>query len=112
MPCPKCRKEGIEPGDAFCRHCGFALVPPAPVPERAVGIAEKTPIAVTNSDASKWLQVFGAAMFLIAAVFATIFAYSIGLPNFGGSVLPWLLGALMLVGVVLGFIGFELRRAH
>jgi ribosomal protein L37E len=107
MLCPKCGKEGVEPGDAFCRHCGFSLS--TPVPESALGAAEKKSIAVTDWDASKGLLVFGAAMFLIIGFIALVVGHSMGLPNFAGTVLPWLAGALMLVGLVMMFLGFELR---
>ncbi|HVB86901.1 MAG TPA: zinc ribbon domain-containing protein [Candidatus Dormibacteraeota bacterium] len=112
MLCPKCGKEGIEPGDAFCRHCGFALAPTTSVTQRVVGIAEKRPVSMADSDASKGLQTFGVAILLVTLLIATVVAYSIGLPNFGGSVLPWLMGALLLAGLVMLVIGFELRRTH
>jgi hypothetical protein len=107
MLCAKCGKEGIEPGDAFCRHCGFPLAAPA----GTVGIAEKQPVTQADSDASKGLEMFGAAIFVVAWFFATVIAFSVGLPTFSGTVLPWLSGAVMLVGVVMLFIGFELRHA-
>jgi hypothetical protein len=112
MVCPKCGKEGIEAGDAFCRHCGFSLATPTSVPERAAGVAEKEPAEMANSDASKGLLLFGAAMFLIAGFIALVVGYAMGLPNFAGSVLPWLAGALMLVGLIMFLVGFGLRRAH
>ena len=112
MICPKCGREGIERGDAFCRHCGFSLATSTSVPERAVGVAEKRPATAANSDASKGLLIFGAAMFLISGLIALVVGYAMGLPNFAGSVLPWLAGGLMLVGLVMMFVGFGLRRAH
>jgi len=112
MVCPKCGKEGIEPGDAFCRHCGFSLATLTSVPERAAGVAEKKAVEEASSDASKGLLFFGAAMFLITGLIALVVGYAMGLPNFAGSVLPWLAGGLMLVGLVMAFIGFGLRRAH
>jgi hypothetical protein len=107
MLCAKCGKEGVEAGDAFCRHCGFSLA----APQGTVGIAEKQPVAATDSDASKGLEMFGAAIFVLAWFFATVVAFSVGLPSFAGSVFPWLSGAFMLVGLVMLFIGFELRHA-
>lgn len=107
MLCAKCGKEGIEAGDAFCRHCGVPLAAPA----GTVGIAEKQPVTQADSDAGKGLEMFGAAIFVVAWFFATVIAFSVGLPAFSGTVLPWLSGAVMLVGVVMLFIGFELRHA-
>ena len=110
MVCPKCGKDGVESGDAFCRHCGFSLATPASRPERAV--TEKKPAPVTQSDAGKGLQILGGVIFVIAALFGPAVAIWVGLPTFGGSVLPWLSGALMVVGLVMGFIGYKLRHAH
>ncbi|MGA8185201.1 MAG: zinc ribbon domain-containing protein [Terriglobia bacterium] len=112
MVCPKCGKEGAEPGDVFCPHCGFSLATPTSVPERAVGLAQKKPGTVTNSDASKGLQLFGTAIFVVAALLAPAVALWVGLPNFGASVLPWLFGAIMVVGLVMIFIGYKLRHGH
>jgi hypothetical protein len=112
MVCPKCGKEGLEPSDAFCRHCGFSLATPTSAPERTAGVAEKKPVPVTNSDAGKGLQFFGAAVFVVTALFAPAVAVWVGLPNFGASVLPWLSGALMVVGLVMIIIGSKLRHAH
>jgi hypothetical protein len=112
MVCPKCGKEGPEPGDAFCRHCGFSLATPTPAPARAAGVAEKKPVELVSSDASKGLAIFGAAVFLVAGFIALVVGYAMGLPNFAGSVLPWLAGGLMLVGLVMMFVGFGLRHAH
>jgi ribosomal protein L37E len=110
MLCPKCGKEGAEAGDAFCRHCGFSLATRTSAP--GVRITEKKPVTVADSGASKGLEIFGAAIFVVAWFFATIVAFSLGLPNFAGSVLPWLSGAIMLVGLVMLFVGFELRHSH
>ena len=108
MLCAKCGKEGIEAGDAFCRHCGLSLA----AAHVTGGIAEKQPVTSADSDASKGLGIFGTAIFIVAWFFATIVAVAVGLPSFAGSVLPWLLGAVMLVGLVMLFIGFELRLAE
>jgi hypothetical protein len=110
MRCPKCGIEGIEAGDVFCRHCGVSLVQTS-APETAVGIAEKKAVAETDSDGSKGLEKFGVGIFVVAWFIATIVAFAMGLPDFSGSVLPWLSGAMMLVGLVMLFIGFELRHA-
>lgn len=112
MFCPKCNKEGVEPGDTFCRHCGFSLVTLTSVPERAVGIAKKKTVTVRNLDASKGLELFGAAIVVIVALIVFAVAPLMGWLTFGGSVLPWLSGALTLVGLVMIFIGFELRSAR
>lgn len=112
MICPKCGKEGLESGDAYCRHCGFSLATSTSAPERAVGVAHKEPVTVKNSDAGKGLQFLGGAIFVVAALLAPAVAVWMGLPNFGASVLPWLSGAIMVVGLVMIFIGFKLRHAH
>jgi uncharacterized membrane protein len=103
MLCAKCGKEGVEAGDAFCRHCGFSLA--------TVEITEQKAATPADSDASKGLEMFGAAIFVVAWFFATVVAFSVGLSSFAGSVFPWLSGAFMLVGLVMLFIGFELRHA-
>jgi hypothetical protein len=110
MVCPKCGKEGLEPGDAFCRHCGFSLATPASAPESAV--TEKKPAPVAQSDAGKGLQILGGVIFVIAALFGPAVAIWVGLPTFGGSVLPWLSGSFMVVGLVMAYIGYRLRHAH
>lgn len=112
MVCPKCGKEGIEPGDAFCRHCGFALATPTSAPESAASVSENKSVELTSSGASKGLLLFGAAIFLIAGLVALIVGYAMGLPNFAGTVLPYLAGGLMLVGLVMMFVAFGLRHAH
>jgi hypothetical protein len=112
MVCPKCGKEGVEPDDAFCRRCGFSLATSPSVPARAVGVTAGKPVTATNSDAGKGLQLFGGAIFVVAALFTPAIAIWVGLPSFGGSVLPWLSGALMAVGLVMIFIGSKLRHAH
>jgi len=112
MVCPKCGKEGSEPGDAFCRHCGFSLAIPAFVPESAVGVAQKKPVTVTSPDDSKGLLLFGAAIVVMVPIFVFAVAPWMGWLNFLGSVLPWFAGALTMVGLVVMFIGFELRRVH
>jgi len=99
MICPKCGQEGIEPGDAFCRHCAFSL-------------AEKKPIPAANLDASKGLELFGATMILIVLLFIFAVAPWMGWIEFVSSALPWFSGAITLVGLVMIFIGFGLRRAH
>ena len=109
MRCPKCGIEGIETGDVFCRHCGISVVQ-TPVPETAAGMTEKK--AAAEKGANKGLEKFGVAIFVVAWFIATIVAFSMGLPEFSGSVLPWLSGAMMLVGLVMLFIGFELRHAE
>ena len=111
MLCAKCGKEGIEADDAFCRHCGFSLTARTSARESAVGVTERKPATLTDSDGGKGLEVFGAAILVVAWFFATIIAFSMGLASFSGSVLPWLSGAAMLVGLVMLFIGFELRHA-
>jgi ribosomal protein L37E len=110
MLCPKCGEQGIESGDAFCRHCGFVISTRTSVPATANVV--KTSAAATDSDASKGLEVFGVAIFAVAWLIATVIAFSMGLPSFSGTVLPWLSGAVMLVGFVMLFIGFELRHSH
>lgn len=98
MICPKCGKEGPESGDVFCRHCGFSLA--------------KHPVTVTNSDASKGLELFGAAIIVVVALLTFAIAPLMGWLNFVGGVLPWFSGSLTLVGVAMIFIGFRLRPAH
>jgi hypothetical protein len=110
MVCPKCGKDGVDSSDAFCRHCGFSLATQASVPGRAAN--EKKPVTATDTDAGKGLQLFGGAIFVVTALFAPAVAIFVGLPNFGASVLPWVSGALMLVGLGMFFIGSKLRHAH
>jgi hypothetical protein len=113
MICPKCQKAVVETGDDFCRHCGFSLAAPTPAPEMAAGVSEAqfAAMVATDSDGGEGLEIFGIAIFIVAWFFATFIAVSMGLPDFGASVLPWLSGALMLVGLVMLFMGFELRKS-
>jgi hypothetical protein len=110
MVCPKCGKDGVDAGDAFCRHCGFSLATQASVAGRAVN--ERKPVAATDSDGGKGLQYLGGAIFVVTALFAPAVAIAVGLPSFGASVLPWVAGALMMVGLGMFFIGSKLRHAH
>jgi ribosomal protein L37E len=111
MICSRCGKEGIEPGDAFCRHCGFSVATQTSTPEGAA-VAEKKRFMVRNRDASKGLELFGVAIFAVVSILVLVVASSIGWPTFGGSVLPWLAGAVMLVGLAMIFIGLELHHAR
>jgi hypothetical protein len=99
MICPKCSKEGIETGDLFCRHCGLSLATPGSV-------------TATDSDPGKGLQLFGAAIIIIVALFAFAVAPLMGWLNFVASALPWFSGALTLVGFAMILIGFGLSHAH
>jgi len=112
MVCPKCGKEGTEPGDDFCRHCGFSLATPSLVPESAVGVAGKKSVTVTNSDGGSGLLIFGAAILVMVPLFILAVAPWMGWLNFVASVLPFAAAAVTLVGLVLLFIGFGLRHAH
>lgn len=112
MVCPKCGKEDIGPRDAFCRHCGFCFATSALLPESAGGVVEKKSVTGANSGASTGLQLFGAAILVMVPFVVLAVAPWIGWLNFVGSVLPFLFGALTLVGLALIFIGFELRRVH
>ena len=112
MVCPKCGKEGIDPGDAFCRYCGFSLATPASAPQGAPGVAEKKSVTARDTDAGKGLQILGGAIFVVVALLAPGVAVLTGLSNFHASVLPWLATSLMLVGLALAFIGTRLRHAR
>lgn len=112
MVCPKCGKEDIESTDAFCRHCGFALAAPTQVAQRAAGAAEKKPVTAANRDAGKGLELLGAAIIVLTVIISLGLATLLGFATFVASVLPWVTGAFMMVGLVMIFIGFELRPAH
>ena len=112
MVCIKCGKEGLEAGDAFCRHCGISLATPTSATRRALGIAEKKPVTAAVSDGGKGLQILGGVIFAVVALLAPAVAVLIGLPNFAASILPWLAGSLMLVGLGMAFIGTKLRHAR
>lgn len=112
MVCPNCGKEGIESTDAFCRRCGFALATPTSVAEHAAGVVEKKPVTAVNRDASRGLELLGAAIIVLTAIISFGVATLLGFATFVASVLPWVTGALMMVGLVMIFIGFELRPAH
>jgi zinc-ribbon domain len=112
MVCPNCGKEGIERGDAFCRHCGLSLPTPASVPQGGAGVAQKKPVTETNATPGEGLQLLGGAILVLIALLVFAVAPLMGWPSFGASVLPWLSGAGMLAGLVLIFVGFGLRRAH
>ena len=112
MVCAKCGKEGLDPSDAFCRHCGFSLATSTSAPGRAVGVAAKQPAAAANSDAGKGLQILGGVIFVVVALLAPAVAVFVGLSSFGESVFPWVAGSLMLVGLGMAFIGTKMRHAH
>jgi hypothetical protein len=112
MVCVKCGKQGIDSGDAFCRHCGFSFATPRAAPGCAACVAEEEPGMAAVSDGGKGLQILGGTIFVLAALLGPAVAVLIGLPNFGASVLPWVAGSLMLVGLGMAFIGTSLRHAH
>lgn len=112
MVCPNCGKQNVEPADAFCRHCGSSLATSASAPKSAPGVTEKKSVTATDSDPGKGLLLLGAAIVLLVPLFVFAVAPWMGWLDFLGSVLPWFSGALTLVGLVVMFIGFELRRAH
>lgn len=112
MICPQCRKDGIELGDSFCRHCGFSVPKSISVPESAGVITENKPAAATGSSTGKGLGLLGAAMFFFVAIFVIAAAPLMGWSNFGDSALPWVSGALMVAGLALMFVGFALHQAR
>ncbi len=112
MVCAKCGKEGIDPGDAFCRHCGVSIATATAAPECARCGFESKPAMAADSDGGKGLQILGGTIFVLAALLAPAVAVFVGLPNFGASVLPWVAGSLMMVGLGMAFIGTRLRHAH
>ena len=101
MICPKCGMEGIEAGDTFCRHCGGSVSTPRSMPASAEA----------NSDASKGLELVGAAIVLMVVLLTFAVGPFVAVLDLG-SALPWLAGAMTLAGLVVGFIGFELRHTH
>lgn len=112
MVCPKCRQEGLEPGDTFCRHCGFSVAIPTLASERVARVAEKGSVTVEDSVASNGLLLLGTAILIMVPLFVLAIAPWMGWLNFVAGVLPWFSGAFTLVGLGLIFIGFELRHAH
>ena len=112
MVCEKCGKEGIERRDAYCRHCGFSLGTLTAAPECIGCAGEKMPGTAAVSDGGKGLQILGGVIFAVVALLAPVVALFVGLPNFGASVLPWVAGSLMMVGLGLAYIGTRLRHAH
>lgn len=111
MLCPKCGKEGIEPGDAFCRHCGFSLTTRTSVAEGAGDIAEKKRAEKASADATRRLLRFGGAIIILAGLAGLIAAHWIEVSDFSTTVLL-LAGGLTLVGLVMMFVGFERRHVH
>jgi hypothetical protein len=112
MVCGKCGKEGIEAGDAFCRHCGFSLATQTSVGEGGASIAEKKAVKARNLNAGKGLELLGAAIFVAIALIAFVAAPLIGWPDVRASVLPWISGAVLLASVAIFFVGYELSRTH
>ena len=112
MVCVKCGKEGLEAGDAFCRHCGVSLATVNAAPRCAGCLGEEEPGRLAVSDGGKGLQILGGVIFALVALLAPAVALFIGLPNFGASVLPWVAGSLMMVGLGMAYIGTRLRHAR
>jgi hypothetical protein len=112
MVCAKCGKEGIDLRDAYCRHCGVALATWAAARGCSACAVDEEPGRAAVSDGGKGLQILGGTIFVVVALLAPVVALFIGLPSFSSSVLPWVTGSLMMVGLGMAYIGTKLRHAR